>query len=299
MMEKLAKTPARAPMKGQTVVITGGTSGIGEVAAEILATKGARIVVVARDKIRGKTTLARLRTAAPGVGHSIYFADLTRLAEMKRVAAQIADHEPRIDVLINNAGALFAQRRLTQDGLEFTFALNHMAYFVLTEGLRERLLASRPARIINTASAAHQDAILDFDDLQSAKNYRAMQAYSRSKLCNILFTRELARRLHGTGVTANCLHPGFVATRFGAQSGGPIAHLIWLAKFFAISPAQGAETIVYLASSPDVATNTGQYFYKCLPTTPSLPARDDQSALLLWQRSAVLAGLKEKGAPPL
>jgi len=171
-----------------------------------------------------------------------------------------------------------------------------MAYFVLTEGLRERLLASRPARIINTASAAHQDAILDFDDLQSAKNYRAMQAYSRSKLCNILFTRELARRLHGTGVTANCLHPGFVATRFGAQSGGPIAHLIWLAKFFAISPAQGAETIVYLASSPDVATNTGQYFYKCLPTTPSLPARDDQSALLLWQRSAVLAGMKDNGA---
>ena len=137
---------------------------------------------------------------------------------------------------------------------------------------------------------------MDFDDLQSAKNYRAMQAYSRSKLCNILFTRELARRLHGTGVTANCLHPGFVATRFGAQSGGPIAHLIWLAKFFAISPAQGAETIVYLASSPDVATNTGQYFYKCLPTTPSLPARDDQSALLLWQRSAVLAGMKDNGA---
>jgi retinol dehydrogenase 12 len=205
---------------------------------------------------------------------------------MKRVAAQIADQERRIDVLINNAGALFARRRLTQDGLEFTFALNHMAYFVLTEGLRERLLASRPARIINTASAAHQDATLDFDDLQSANNYRALKAYSRSKLCNILFTRELARRLQGTGVTANCLHPGFVATRFGDQSGGPIAHVVWLAKFFAISPAKGAETIVYLASSPDVAATTGQYFYKCLPTTPSSQARDDRSALLLWQRSA-------------
>src|SRR5436309_14007614 len=228
MMEKQAKTAARAPMKGQTVVITGGTSGIGEVAGEILATKGARIVVVARDKIRGKTTLARLRTAAPGVTHSIYFADLTRLAEIKRVAVQIADQEPRIDVLINNAGALFARRQVTEDGLEFTFALNHMAYFVLTEGLRERLLASPPARIINTASAAHEDATLDFDDLQSAKNYRALKAYSRSKLCNILFTRELARRLRG--VTANCLHPGFVATRFGDQSGGPIAHLLWLAK---------------------------------------------------------------------
>jgi retinol dehydrogenase 12 len=137
-----------------------------------------------------------------------------------------------------------------------------MAYFVLTEGLRERHLAVRPARIINTASAAHHDATLDFDDLQSAKNYRVLKAYSRPKLCNILFTRELARQLHDTGVTANCLHPGFVATRFGDQSGGPIAHPFWIAKFFAISPAAGAETIVYLASSPGVATTTGQYFYK-------------------------------------
>jgi retinol dehydrogenase 12 len=261
-------------MRGKTVVITGGTSGIGEVAAEILAKKAARIVLVARDQTRGDATLARLRNSAPGVAHSIYFADLTRLAEMKRVAAQIADQEPRIDVLINNAGALFARRRLTQDGLEFTFALNHMAYFVLTGGLRKRLLASRPARIINTASAAHQGAILDFDDLQSAKNFGAMKAYSRSKLCNILFTRELARRLHGTGVTANCLHPGFVATRFGDQSGGSISRLFWFAKFFATSPAKGAETIVYLASSPDVATTTGQYYYNCLPTTPSAPARE-------------------------
>jgi len=286
-------------MRGKTVVITGGTSGIGEVVAEKLAKRGARIILVARDKTRGEATLARLRNRAPGVAHSIYFADLISLAEMKRVAAQIADQEHRIDVLINNAGALFARRRLTQDGLEFTFALNHMAYFVLTEGLRERLLASTPARIINTASAAHQDATLDFDDLQSAKNFGAMKAYSRSKLCNILFTCELARRPHGTGVTANCLHPGFVATRFGDQSGGSISRLLWLAKFFAISPAEGAETIVYLASSPDVAATTGQYFYKRLPTTPSAPARDDRSALLLWQRSALLAGMKENGAPPL
>jgi NAD(P)-dependent dehydrogenase (short-subunit alcohol dehydrogenase family) len=167
-------------MRGKTVVITGGTSGIGEVAAEILAKKAARIVLVARDQTRGDATLARLRNSAPGVAHSIYFADLTRLAEMKRVAAQIADQEPRIDVLINNAGALFARRRLTQDGLEFTFALNHMAYFVLTGGLRKRLLASRPARIINTASAAHQGAILDFDDLQSAKNFGAKPTVARN-----------------------------------------------------------------------------------------------------------------------
>jgi hypothetical protein len=155
----------------------------------------------------------------------------------------------------------------------------------------------RLRRVSNARSAAHQDATLDFDDLQSAKSYKPLKAYSRSKLCNILFTRELARRLHGTGVTANCLHPGFVATRFGDQSGGPIAHLLWLAKFFAISPAQGAETIIYLASSPDVATTTGQYFYECLPTTPSLPARDDRSALLLWQHSTVLAGMKEDSGP--
>ena len=205
----------------------------------------------------------------PGIAHSVHFADLLRLAEMKRVAAQIADREPRIDVLINNAGALFATRRITEDGLERTFALNHMAYFIMTTGLRERLSASAPARIINTASAAHQGATLDFDDLQSAKSFGAMKAYGRSKLCNILFTRELARRLHRTGVTANCLHPGFVATRFGDQSGGLISPLVWLAKIFAISPVKGAETIVYLASSPDVAETTGQYFYKSVPTAPS------------------------------
>jgi NAD(P)-dependent dehydrogenase (short-subunit alcohol dehydrogenase family) len=201
----------------------------------------------------------------------------------------------RIDVLINNASALFARRRLTQDGLEFTFALNHMAYFVLTEGLRERLIASRPARIINTASAAHQDATLDFDDLQSAKSYKPLKAYSRSKLCNILFYAwARAHRLQDTGVTANCLHPGFVATRFGDHSGGSISRVLWLAKFFAISPDEGAEPIVYLASSPDVVTTTGQYYYECFPTMPSSAARDDRPALLLWQRSALLAGMKEK-----
>jgi NAD(P)-dependent dehydrogenase (short-subunit alcohol dehydrogenase family) len=281
-------------MRGKMVVITGGTSGIGEIAAESLAKMGARIVLVARDKSRSDATLARLRDSAPGLAHSVCFADLTRLAEMKRVAAQIADREPLIHVLINNAGALFATRRLTEDGLEATFALNHMAYFVLTHGLRQRLLASKPARIINTASAAHQGATLDFDDLQSERSFGARKAYSRSKLCNILFTRELARRLQGTGVTANCLHPGFVATRFGDQSGGLLSHLFRFAKSFALSPAKGAETIVYLASSSDVATTTGQYYYKWMPTAPSPAARDDQSALLLWQHSAALAGIGSK-----
>ena len=281
-------------MKGKVVVITGGTSGIGEVAAQALARMGARIVLVARSKSRGDATLQRLRKAGPpGVAHTIFFADLARLAEMKRVASQIADQEPHIDILINNAGALFATRRLTEDQLEYTFALNHMAYFVMTEGLRKSLLASRTARIINTASAAHQGAMLDLDNLQSANSFGAMKAYGRSKLCNILFTRELARRLNGTGVTANCLHPGFVATRFADESGGLISRLTWLAKFFAKSPAEGAKTILYLASSPDVAKITGKYFYECRPIKPSSAALDDRAALQLWQRSAALAGVKE------
>jgi NAD(P)-dependent dehydrogenase (short-subunit alcohol dehydrogenase family) len=278
-------------MKGKTVVITGGTSGIGEIAAERLAQMGARIVLIARDKCRGKVTLARLHEKAPDLAHTAHYADLTRISEMKCVAAEIASQEPRIDVLINNAGAMFANRRLTEDGLECTFALNHMAYFVITEGLRERLLASAPARIVSTASAAHQGARLDFDDLQLARSFGPMKAYGRSKLCNILFTRELARRLHGTGVTANCLHPGFVATRFGDQSGGVISRFVGLAKLFAISPEKGAETIVYLASSPAVAETTGEYFYMRQPIAPSPTAQDNRVAALLWERSAALAGL--------
>ena len=279
-------------MKGKTVVITGGTSGIGEVAALELAQMGARIVLVAREKSRAEATLARLRKRGPELAHTAHYADLTRLAEMKRVAAQIAAVEPRIDVLINNAGAMFGARRITQDGIERTFALNHMAYFVMTEGLCARLAGAGDARIVNTASDAHRGATLDLSDLQSEQGSGAMQAYGRSKLCNILFTRELARRLQGSGITANCLHPGFVATRFGDQSGGLISHMIWLAKFLAISPAEGARTIVHLASSPEVAGISGKYFYKCRATTPSPAAQDDQAASLLWERSAQLAGIQ-------
>jgi NAD(P)-dependent dehydrogenase (short-subunit alcohol dehydrogenase family) len=278
-------------MKGKTVVITGATSGIGEAAAGKLAERGARIVLVARDKSRGEETLACLRKRAPGLAHTVHYADLTRILEMKRAAAEIAAAEPRIDVLINNAGALFSARKLTGDGLEYTFALNHMAYFAVTQGLLPRLMASAPARIVSTASAAHQGATLDFDDLQLAKSFGAMKAYGRSKLCNILFTRELARRLDGTGVTANCLHPGFAATRIADESGGLISRFAGLAKLFAISPEKGAETIVYLASSPEIAAATGQYFHKCRPIAPSRAAQDDRAALSLWEASAALAGL--------
>src|SRR5579883_917875 len=211
-------------MQDKVVAMTGATSGIGEVAAERLAEAGATILFVARDRARAEATLQRLRAkgAAP---HRFYLADLSRLAEMKRVGAEIAADAPRLDVLVNNAGALFSARRVTPDGLEMTFALNHMSYFVLTAALIEKLKASAPARIVSTASAAHQGAQLDFDDLQNEKRYSGLRAYGRSKLCNILFTRELARRLQGTGVTANCLHPGFVATRFGDEVGGALGWL--------------------------------------------------------------------------
>lgn len=279
-------------MKGKTVVITGGTSGIGEAAAQKLAQMGARIVLVARNGSRAAATLSRLQELAPNVAHTVYFADLMKIAEIKRVAGEIVAREPRIDVLINNAGAIFASRKLTQDGLESTFALNHIAYFILTQALSERIIASAPARIINTASVAHRGHTLDLDDLQMAQGFSAMKAYGRSKLCNILFTRELARRLQGTGVTANCFHPGFVATRVGDDSGGLIGRFAWLAKLFALCREDGAQTMVYLASSQEVANVTGQYFYKCRPALPSPAAQDDNTARLLWERSAALADLK-------
>jgi len=166
-----------------------------------------------------------------------------------------------------------------------TFAVNHMAYFVLTEGLIRTLTESAPARIVNTASGAHRGATLDFDDLQSERAYSGFQVYGRSKLCNILFTRELARRLEGSGVTANCLHPGFVATRFGGGSGGLVQALMPVARLGAISPQKGAETIVYLASSPNVASVTGLYFYRCKPDTPSPTAEDDAAVSRLWAES--------------
>lgn len=292
------------PMKGKVVVITGATSGIGRVAAESLAKMGARIVQIARDRERGESAVRRLRELNPMAPHSIHYADLSSLSEMKRAAAQIAEAEPRVDILINNAGAMFGSHQATADGLERTFALNHLSYFVLTQCLRSRLLAAAPARVVSTSSDAHAMASLDFDDLQSVRAYGnkslsewlrfggpGFKVYGRSKLCNILFTRELSRRLSGTGITANCLHPGFVATRFGDETGGLMSFSIGIAKKFALSPQQGAETLIYLASSPDVAGISGAYFDKCRCVAPSKAAQDDLAAQRLWQESAKLAGL--------
>jgi len=275
-------------MQGKTIVITGATSGIGEVAAIRLSEQGARLVMVARDQARADATLKKLK----GSGHTVHLADLTRLSEMKRVANAIAAAEAKIDVLMNNAGALFNSREETIDGLEKTFATNHMAYFVVTNLLLDRLKATAGARIVSTASDAHIRATLDFNDLQSEKRYFGFNVYSKSKLANILFTRELSHRLDGTGVTANCLHPGFVATRFGDQSGGIVQTITKLVKpVGAISPEQGAQTMLYLATSPEVANISGKYFYKCKEKRPTKHAQNDADAKRLWDISAKLAGL--------
>jgi NAD(P)-dependent dehydrogenase (short-subunit alcohol dehydrogenase family) len=277
-------------MQGKTVVMTGATSGIGEAAALALAGMGARIVFVARDDKRAEATLNRIEAKAPRLGHRVHLADLSSMAETRRVGLAIAASEPRIDVLVNNAGAVFSQRRVTPEGLELTFALNHMAYFMMTAALGDRLAASTPARIVSTSSSAYQAAGLDFSDLQSVKGYNGWKAYGRSKLANILFTRELARRLAGTGVTANCFHPGVVATRFGDAAGGLTGRLMPLARRFFTSPEKGADPIVYLASSPEVEGVTGGYFAKHKVVQPSAAARDDAAAKKLWEASEALAG---------
>jgi NAD(P)-dependent dehydrogenase (short-subunit alcohol dehydrogenase family) len=279
-------------MQGKVVVITGGTSGIGQVSAEKLAAMGARIVLVARSKSRGEATLDRLREVAPGQQHSIYYGDVSRFGDLNRLVAEIRSAEPRIDVLINNAGAMFGQREVTEDGLELTFATNHVSYFVMTLGLREQLVAAGSARVVNTSSHAHYRGKIDFNDLQFAQGYKAFPAYCNSKLYNVLFTSALARRLAGTGVTTNSLHPGFVNTRFGDTTGGWTSRIFGAMKLFAISPEKGAETIIYLASSDEVAKTSGLYFYKCKAVEPSKLAKDDAAAERLWQETAKLAGIQ-------
>jgi len=279
-------------MKGKTVVITGGTSGIGQAAAEELARRGARIVLVARDPARAEATLGRLRRTAPDAGHALHLADLSRLHEMKRVGATIAETEPKIDVLVNNAGAWFHDRIETEDGFEKTFALDHLSYFVMAEVLRGPLAAASPSRIVNTSSVGHRFAALDWTDLQSRDAYRGFKAYCRAKLCNVLFTREIARRLSSSGVTANCFHPGFVASRFGENNRGLGKIGFGLAKsLFAITPERGASTLVYLASASQLADRSGGYYAECKPVEPSREARDDAAARRLWDVSAEMTGV--------
>lgn len=278
-------------MQGKTVVMTGATSGIGAVAARRLAGQGARMIIVARDRDRAQATLRELRAANAGPAHTAFYADLSRVRDMKRVAAEIAAAEPRIDVLMNNAGLIASRNQRTEDGLELMFATNHLSYFVLTNLLLERLRAAGAARIVSTASEAHRRGRLDFDRLQAQKG---AAGYGTTKLCNILFTRELARRIAGTGITANCLHPGFVATRFGDDAGGALRTGLAIAKrLFALPPEEGAKTMVYLASSPEVAGRSGGYYDRCAPAEPAQAAQSDADARRLWELSVRLAGIAD------
>jgi NAD(P)-dependent dehydrogenase (short-subunit alcohol dehydrogenase family) len=282
-------------MNHKICVVTGATSGVGLATAMLLAAKGDQLVLVGRNKERGQAAIANVNACAKDATARFYKADLSRLAEVNRVAVELRTSLPKIDVLINNAGAIYSRRDVTEEGLERTFALNHLAYFSLTLLLHDLLTASAQARVINVASEAHRWAELDFEDLQSSVSYSARKAYNRSKLCNVLYTRELARRLEGTSITANCLHPGFVASRFGDNNHDLFGFAFSIAKHLAgIPPKQAAATIVYLASSPDVRHQSGLYFINCSPTNPSRRAQDRSTAERLWHESRRLMGYAER-----
>jgi NAD(P)-dependent dehydrogenase (short-subunit alcohol dehydrogenase family) len=282
-------TKVVTPMDGRTVVVTGGNSGVGKATATALAAAGARTVITARNRARGEEAVADIRRAS-GSGHvDLVVFDLADLASVGEGAATLLDRYEHIHVLVNNAGLVLSDRAVTKDGFEATFAINHLGPFHLTQLLTDRLVASAPARVVNVASTAHRSARagVGFGDLQSEQHYRGMQVYGRSKLANILFTNELARRLPSTQVTANSLHPGTVATGYArdGDASGFLAFGVKVIKPFIRTPEQGARTSVYLASSPEVAGVTGQYFVSCRPRTPSVAARDEDAAGLLWSIS--------------
>jgi NAD(P)-dependent dehydrogenase (short-subunit alcohol dehydrogenase family) len=279
-------------MNNKVVLITGATNGIGRVAALELAKMGARVVIVGRS--REKTEAVRQEIQAAGGSADSLLADLSALDEIRRLAAEFRARYDRLDVLLNNAGAIFARRQTTADGFEMTFALNHLSYFLLTNLLLDVLKASAPARIINVSSDAHRSAQMNFDDLQHEKScgMGGFQAYGRSKLANVLFTYELARRLAGTGISANALHPGFVATGFGRNMPGLMNRVMGIMHRFALTPEQGAQTLIYLASSPEVEGMTGKYFDKNRPMRSSPASYDEAAQKRLWDISERLAGLQ-------
>ena len=277
-------------MAGKSVLVTGGTGGIGRATAIGLAALGARVGTTGRDQAAPRRPR---QTSAPGSPVvNAFAADMSVQAGVRRLAAQVLDTYPRLDVLVNNAGGFWAHRHVTADGLEHTFALNHLAPFLLTGLLLDRLTTSAPARILTVSSAAHGRGRIDFGDLQGERNYSAQRAYSQSKLANVMFTYELACRLDGTGVTATVLHPGVVRTSFGAQDQAAyLAVMIGVAHLFMKTPAQGADTSIYLASSPQVEGVTGRYFVNRKPKTSSNASYDTTAAARLWQASADLAGM--------
>lgn len=263
-------------------LVTGATSGIGEVTARELARRGMHVVIVGRSRERAAATVARIKQAT-GVEVEPLIADLSSQAGVRSVAEAFVQRHTRLDVLINNAGGFFASRQVSVDGIEMTWALNHMSYFVLTTLLLDILRASAPARVINVSSDAHRSGTMRWDDLQYSRGYNGWGSYAQSKLANILFSNELARRLAGSGVTSNALHPGFVATRFAHNNGAFWSGLMALMqRLWGISPEEGAQTSIYLATAPEVATISGRYFVKARETSPAPQAQDLEAAARLW-----------------
>lgn len=269
----------------RTIVITGGTNGIGLAAAEALAARGENLVIVGRDETRGKIAAARIRAAAKGATVNTLVADLSSQAGVRKLAQEIGDHYPTLDVLVNNAGAMFTSRQLSPDGIERTWALNHLAPFLLTTLLLDRLKANPAARIITTASDAHIGAHIPFDDLNAERSYGGFRRYKESKLANILFTRELARRLEGTGTAAYCFHPGLVATGFARNNGVLMGLAMRLVMMGARTPEQGAQTLVWLATAPGHDLASGAYYVDMKRQAPSPDGEDRDVAKRLWEVS--------------
>jgi len=275
---------------GKTILVTGATGGIGLETSVALAKLGAAVILTGRDARRLEAAVTTLRARA-GAAAQPYLCDFSSQASIRELAAAIRRDCPRLDGLVNNAGGVQKRRTLTVDGLETTFATNHLGYFLLTHLLRDLLVASAPARIVNVASIGHRRGTMDFDDLGFEHGYSIMRAYSRSKLANVLFTRELARQLAGTGVTVNCVHPGSVATNIWSGTplwAKPIVALFLRPSF--ISPEAGGATVVQLVASPELEGVTGQYFENQRPVAPSPLAQDDALARRLWAVSLTLVG---------
>ncbi|MDA0369063.1 MAG: SDR family oxidoreductase [Proteobacteria bacterium] len=279
-------------MKDKTVLITGATDGIGKETARHIAERGARVFVVGRNPEKGAAAVADIKEGSANQQVEFLQADLSAQAEVRKLAAALRDRTQRLDVLVNNAGAILFSRQETVDGIEMTFGLNHLSYFLLTHELLDLLKASTPARIVNVASIAHRRAVLDFSDLELKHSYGAWRAYARSKLANIMFTYGLARRLENTGVSANCLHPGFVRSHFGQNNGVLVRTALSLAMRFgnAITVAQGAETSVHLATAPAVEGRTGQYFDACQAVKSNQVSYDQAAQDRLWDISMEMVG---------